>query len=154
MLNKNKISISKFPPDQRDTVFKILVFQKLCKGKFLLQEPWPYDELDEDEVYALRDVLREFMPLDTMVTDMWDWDIHFEDRAFEDTYFDISLGPEEFAIEQAEFLKEDLLAWIDEYGIDYAQEQGDKQEEFENWVYDNCVKFIKGWRLNIVKSFM
>jgi hypothetical protein len=30
------------------------------------------------------------MPLDTMVTDMWDWDIHFEKLTFVDTYFDVA----------------------------------------------------------------
>lgn len=132
---------------------KILAFQKMLPGKFLLKEPFHYDELDEDDVNILKEALKEFMPLDTIVTDLWDCDIHFEDRTFEDTYFDVALGPEEYAIKQARFLKDDILAWIDECGMDYDQGQWDELE-FQNWVLDHCIRFIKGWRLNIIKAII
>jgi len=153
MPDKDNILISALPHDQKDILYKISAFQKMSPGKFLIQEPWPYDELDEDEVDILKEALKEFMPLDTIVTDLWDWDIDFEDRTFEDNYFDVALGAEEYALAQAKFLKEDFLEWIDEYGIDYDQTQWDEEKEFDNWIYDECVKFIKGWRLNIAKAF-
>ena len=151
MLTKDNIPISSFVPNQRDIIFKVLVLQKMCPGKFLIQDPWPYDELDEDDLEALKDDLTRFMPLDTMVTDMWDWDIHFEDRTFEDTYFDVALGPEEYAIEQAMLLKEDILSWIEEYGMDYAHNEWEPKK-FEGWIHGQCVQFITNWRLNILKA--
>lgn len=150
MQSKDNIRISSFSPNQRDIIFKILVFQKMCPDKFLLQDPWPHEELDEDVLEELKYALNRLMPLDSIVIDMWDWDIHFEDRTFKDTYFDVALGPEEYAIEQAMFLKEDMLAWIDEFCIDYAEEEWG--EDFEDWVYEQCVEFIKGWRSNIIKA--
>jgi len=92
------------------------------------------------------------MPLDTMVTDMWDWDIHFEHSTFIDTYFDIALGPEDAALAEVESLKEDVLGWIDEYGMDYAQDQMSK-EEFEEFVVAQCREFILRWRSNIMRRF-
>jgi len=114
--------------------------------------PWPSDDLTEQEVEGLRSALRELVPLDTMVADMWDWDIHFENSTFVDTYFDVALGPEDVALAEAESLKEDILGWIDEYGMDYAQDQM-TQEEFEAMVLMQCREFILGWRGNIVKRF-
>ena len=77
MSMKEDIPISGFEPGQTDILFKTLVLQKLFPGKFLIKDPWPYDEIDEKDVGRAKDTLRELMSLDTMVTDMWDWDIHF-----------------------------------------------------------------------------
>ena len=149
---KENIPISRFGPHQSNILFKRLVFQNLCPGKFLIEDPWQYDELDEDGVEALKDALRELMPLDTIVTDMWDWDIRFEDTTFEDTFFEVALGPEDNVFINVEYLKEDLLQWIDEFGMDYAQDHY-KNEEFEQWVHDQCEEFIQKWRSEIVKKF-
>lgn len=152
MSMKEDIPISGFEPGQTDILFKTLVLQKLFPGKFLIKDPWPYDEIDEKDVGRAKDTLRELMSLDTMVTDMWDWDIHFEDTTFEDSYFDIALGREDYALSEAENLKEDILGWIDEYGMDYAQEQY-SDGQFEEWILEQCREFIIKWRLNILKQF-
>ena len=107
------------------------------------------DDLTEQEVEGLRSALRELMPLDTMVTDMWDRDIHFENSTFENNFFDVALGPEDVALAEAESLREDILGWIDDYGMDYAQDQM-TQEEFEALVLTHCREFILKWRGNIV----
>ncbi len=88
-----------------------------------------------------------------MVTDMWDWDIHFENSTFVDTYFDVALGPEDVALAEAESLQEDILGWIDEYGMDYAQDQM-TQEELEAMVLMQCREFILKWRDNIMGRFV
>lgn len=152
MDTKENIPISRFGQHQSNILFKRLVFQNLCPGKFLIEDPWPFDELDEDGVEALKDKLRELMPLDTLITGMWDWDLHFEDTTFEDSFFEVALGPEENAFKDVEYLQEDLLRWIDEYGMDYAQDQF-SDEEFEQLIYDQCVEFIQKWRSNIVSRF-
>jgi len=79
-----------------------------------------------------KDDLRQLMPLDTIVTDMWDWDIHFEDITFADTYFEVALGLEEVALAYADNLKEDMLLWIDEYDMDYGKTEWGTEEEFED----------------------
>jgi hypothetical protein len=45
MDSKNAIPISQFGSEQAGILFKTLIFQKLYPGKFLIQDPWPYDEL-------------------------------------------------------------------------------------------------------------
>ncbi len=153
MYSTENVPIKLFGQAQADTLFRVLVFQRLCPGKFLLEEPRPPDELTEEEVEGLRSSLRELMPLDTMVTDMWDWDIHFENSTFVDTYFDVALGPEDVALAEAESLQEDILGWIDEYGMDYAQDQM-TQEELEAMVLMQCREFILKWRDNIMGRFV
>lgn len=152
MDSKENIPIKLFGQAQADVLFKILVFQRLCPRKFLIEEPWSPDDLTEEEVEGLRSALWELMPLDTMVTDMWDWNIHFETSTFADTYFDVALGPEDVALAEAESLQEDILHWIDEYGMDYAQDQV-TQEEFEAMVLTQCREFMLKWRGNIVGRF-
>ena len=153
MDSKNAIPISQFGSEQVGILFKTLVFQKLYPGKFLIPNPCPYDELSDEDVEAGKDALRQLMPLDTIVTDMWDYDIHFEESTFgEGTYFDIALGSDESAHSQAEHLKEDMLGWIQEFGMDYAQDQW-TEEEFEQWVLSQCQDFILKWRSNVVRKF-
>ena len=149
---KEDIPISSFAPGQADILFKTLVFQTLFPGKFSIKDPWLYDEIDEEDVGRAKDALRELMPLDTVVTDMWDWDLHFEDTTFKESYFDIAMGREDHALSEAECLKEDILRWIDEYGMDYAQEQY-SEGQFEEWILGQCREFIIKWRLNILKQF-
>lgn len=149
---KDIIPISQFGSQQAGILFKTLVFQKLFPAKFLIPDPWPYDELTDEEVEAGIDALRQLMPLDTIVTDMWDYDVRFEDSTFENTYFDVALGSDEFAYSQAEHLKEDMLGWIQEFGMDYAQDQW-TEEEFGQWVLNQCKDFILKWRSNIVRKF-
>ena len=152
MDSKDAIPISQFGSRQAGILFQTLVFQKLYPGKFLIPDFLPHDELTDDEVEAGKDALRQLMPLDTIVTDMWDYDIHFEDSTFEDTYFDIALGSDEFAYSQAEHLKEDILGWIQEFGMDYAQDQW-TEKEFGQWVLGQCKDFILKWRSSIAKRF-
>ena len=152
MGSRGDIPISRFGSEQCGILFKTLVFQKLFPGKFLISDPWPYDELTDEEVEAGKDVLRQLMPLNTIVTDMWDWDIRFEDLTLDDTYFDVALGSDEFAYSQAEHLKEDVLTWIQEFCMDYAQDQYD-EGEFEQWVLGQWRDFIVKWRNNIEKKF-
>ncbi len=150
--SKKNIHISRFGSDQADILYKRLILQKLCPGKFLIDDPWPYDELDDDGIEAVKDVLRELMPLDTLVSDLWDWDIHCEETTFEDTFFDVALGPEEYALKQADGLKEDILWSIDEFSLDFAEEQFN-DGEFELWVHEQCREFIQKWRHDIFKRF-
>jgi hypothetical protein len=146
------MSISRFGDDQSNLLFRLYVLQKLCPGKFLLKAPWVYDELDDDAVCELKQSLTELMPLDTMVTDMWDWEIHFENITFEDSFFDIAFGTEPVAMEESGCLPQDILGWIDQFDMDYSYMELE-QDQFEKWVEDECVRFISKWRSNIVEQF-
>lgn len=92
------------------------------------------------------------MPSNSMVFDLWHWDIHFEDTSFdglEDAAF--SDGDEQAA--HAESLADDFLQWIDQYDIDYNQSGWDSDEEFEAWIRQQCLDFMKRWRDNVRREF-
>ena len=107
--------------------------------------------MSEEQQADLKVELQSLMPMNSMIMDMWGWDLHFEDHTFDDCFFEVAFGSEELALEQALYLKDDVLKWIDEYEMDYAQESY-KENDSEKWVYDECVKFIKEWRANILAS--
>lgn len=153
MNSQDNLPIKLFGPEQSAVLYKILIFQKLCPGKCLVTEPWPADELSDEEMEKAKDTLRQLMPLDTMVTNMWDWGIRFEDFTFEDCFFDVAIASEDFAMAQAEYLKEDIIRWIDEYDMDYAEEQFEA-EGFEKWILDQCKAFILKWRNNIKDKYL
>ncbi len=142
MSSKEDISSIQSPYELRNTPLKVRVIQKLCFSKTLHNDSWLSDELSEEEIMSVRNALQALMPMDTMVTDMWDWDIRFEDITFEESFFDVAFGGEDEIAGHAEQLKEDILTWIDEYAMDYAQEQWD-DDEFEKWVYEQSVELIK-----------
>jgi len=143
-----EIRLSSFTQDQRQILYKIMAFQKFCPGKFLLSDPWPYEILNDEELEEFKDNLIGLMPLDTIVTDLWDWDIRFEKLTFEDRIFGIALGPDSEVEEGASALTQDMLAWIDEYGMDYAQNEYEN-DEFEKWIYELILNFLNKWRENI-----
>jgi hypothetical protein len=148
MPDYSKITLSEFEPSQAETLYKILVFQKLCPGKFLLDDPYPNAELQEDELWELKRRLNNLMPLESMIIDLWDYDLHFEETTFEATYFDVACGPADLANAEAESLQEEFLNWNIEYNMGY--DQADWEEgEYEKWVLEECKNFIKKWRQNI-----
>lgn len=109
----------------------------------------PFAETDDE---GIKEKLIELMPLNHMVIDLWDWDIHFEEITFDDDLILIATGPEDYAIEQAKLLAEDFLRWIDEYDMDYDQENW-PEGKFEDWIEEGCIAFIKDWRLRVSKEY-
>lgn len=107
------------------------------------------DEEDEDD--PIRERLIELMPLDTIVTDLWDWDIRFESESFDDIA-EVAFGTDEGISEDAKCLADDFLRWIDEYDIDYNQQDWEPGE-FENYIKEQCLAFMQAWRQNVKKEF-
>lgn len=149
---KANTTLGAFGDEQVDAIFALLVFQRLCPRKFVLEDPFPYDELGDEEVEEMRATLTALMPLDTIVADLWDWDIHFEELTFGDSFFRVALGDEVNALAEAKILADDILGWIDEYGMDYAQESFE-DDDFTAWIREESESFIRKWRLNIAKAF-
>lgn len=107
---------------------------------------------DATENNDLSERLVDLMPRDSMVLDLWGWDIRFEDVSFdglEEAAF--SDGDEQAA--HAENLADNFLQWIDQYGIDYNQTGWDSDEDFEAWIRQQCLDFMKKWRENVRREF-
>lgn len=149
----SKIPLAAFKPSQEEILFKVLMLQKLCPEKFLIENPHPLEELNSEEIWELKSKLNDLMPKESVILSLWDYDLHFEDTTFEDTYFDVTLGPEYLALAQSVTLQEDFLNWNIEYNMGY--DQADWEEgEFDKWVLEECKNFIKKWRLNIYNKFI
>lgn len=109
---------------------------------------YPWDGISDEEMEGLKDRLNKCMPLDSMIMDLWDWSIHFEEDLSDDWYFSAALGsPEELefcASELADF----FIEKSDEYAMDY--DQYDDPDFFEEMVKDEAKRFVSGWRHNIL----
>lgn len=105
---------------------------------------------DPQEANARRFV--ECMPLNTIVTDLWDSDIRFEEESFGDIE-EATFCDEELFESFAEQLAVDFERWCDEYDLDYNQNEFDRPEDFSAFVKEECLKFMKGWRSNVRAEF-
>ena len=61
------------------------------------------------------------MPIYSMIADLWDWDVHFEDYLSDDWYFEAAFGEPGTLKSCAEELEEFFLEKAEEYGLDYNQ---------------------------------
>src|SRR5574343_17433 len=84
--------------------------------------------------------LVECMPLYTVVTDLWDWDIRFEEESFDDIE-DVAFCREKEIEHFAELLASDFERWVDEYEMDYNQNEFENPDGFSAFVKEQCVQF-------------
>jgi len=105
---------------------------------------------DADE--ALKRRLVDLMPLNTILTDLWDWDIHFEDESFDDIENAAFCADDEIK-GYADMLTEEFKRYIDEYDVDYNQGGWNTPDAFSAWINEECVKFMTGWRTNVREEF-
>lgn len=105
----------------------------------------------EDDGEKLRERLVALMPRESMVMDLWDWDIHFEETSFDDITEAAFADDEELA-QYADGLANDFQRWIDEYDMDYDQQNGE-EDEFSEWIGEKCLEFMRKWRANVRKEF-
>jgi len=96
--------------------------------------------------------LVECMPQNTVVTDLWDWDIRFEEESFDDIE-DVAFCREEEIEHFAELLASDFERWVDEYEMDYNQNEFENPDGFSAFVKEQCVQFMKEWRQNVKEAF-
>jgi hypothetical protein len=109
--------------------------------------------LDGETAYdVLKRRLVNLMPLDSMIIDLWDWDIHFEDETFDDIKSAAFCTDDEIE-SYAATLADDFEGWIDEYGMDYNQPGWDSHEQFSAWIKEECLNFMKQWRANVRQEF-
>jgi len=86
------------------------------------------------------------MPLNFVITDLWDWDIHFEEFLGDDWYFECAFGSPSSLASCADQLAEYFGEKCGEYGIDY--DYSPSEPAFESLVREQAAEFIFTWRNN------
>ncbi len=123
----------------------------VSKDSHVLKTPYPPSALSEEQLEELKDQLRACMPVKSMIIDLWDWDVHFEECLSDDWYFGAVFGDEASVCSSAEELAEFFLEKCDEYGMDYNQT--DDYPEFEDLIRREAKGFIKNWRQAVVARY-
>ena len=150
MAKEDELTFSEYLEANRQCLIGHFLVSQISNGEYTLPDPWPPEALSDEDMEALTDSLNACIPVNSWITDLWDWDIHFE-RALEyDWYFEAVFG--EAAIQPcADELADFFLEKVEEFDMDYDQHTS--PEIFEALVRDEAYKFIVQWRTNIAHRF-
>lgn len=108
-------------------------------------------ELSDEEFEELKNHLNGCMPLGSMMLDLWDDNVRFEDDLTSDWYIKAAFGTEETLSECAEQLERFFLTQVERLALDYNQ-QGE-EDLFHDLIRDEARQFVKNWRKNIYSLF-
>lgn len=103
--------------------------------------------LEDDKLDDFKRRLGEFMPLNSIIIDLWDWDIQFQWELGDDWFLAAAFGDPGTLDSCATDLADFFLEKVDEYGMDY--DQYDDREGFADLIKKESMKFIENWRQNI-----
>ena len=124
---------------------------ELSKEFDILSTPYPPESLTEEQVEMLKHMIKECIPKDSMIVDLWDWDIHFEESLGDDWVYEAVFGAASSLNACAEKLGDFFLEKADEHGMDYNQDPDDPG--FENLVKESAAWFLVGWRENLCARY-
>jgi hypothetical protein len=135
---------------KRNVILGYYLFDSMGLKGIDLETPYPPATLTEEQLLELKDKLNEFMPVYSMIIDLWDWDVHFEDYLSEDWYFEAVFGDDKSIDYCAENLAEFFLEQVVKFDLDY--DQFGNEDFFEELVLEESKKFIVEWRENIFEK--
>ena len=134
------MTYDEFLDANRNKLVGYLMLCEFLKEPDILHTPYPAAELSEQQLRALKVCLNECMPLDFMITDLWNWDIHFEECLSDDWYFEAVFGSASSLRSCAEQLAEFFVEKCNENDMDYNQSQDDP--EFESRIREHAANFV------------
>lgn len=144
------MSFAEFLQDQRRRLVIEYMLRRWYPESYEPTAPDPEALLDEDDLDDLRSRLRAYMPRDSMIVTLWDWDVQFEDELSDNWFLRAALGDDDTTEECAEELADFFLAMVDQYGIELGLDPG-SEDEAAAMVADEATSFVEGWREAIVK---
>ena len=127
------------------------LLSQVSEAGYHIPTPWPPESLSEEELDKLTEALNSCIPSDSWITDLWNWDIHFEQELEYDWYFDAVFGDSTSIESCADDLADFFLSKMDEFDMDY--DQYSDPETFEELLRDEARNFITKWRANIDQRF-
>jgi len=88
------MNYQKYIKDKECELRAFYILENLTAGKIELDQPYPPALIEEEDLEELRYNLNEYMPKDSPVYDLWDYDLHFEENLENDWYFEVLFGEE------------------------------------------------------------
>ncbi len=145
------MSYEKFAEANKGRLLGLYLLSEWFPDRCSLETPYPPAELSDNELEGFKAHLNACMPLDSLMVDLWKWDIHFENDLEDDWYFETVFGEAASAQACAEQLAEFFLQKVDEYAMDYDQDA--TSNDFKAMVREEALKFVTSWRLRVVDRY-
>lgn len=112
--------------------------------RFQLEMPFIQGKLTEAELEGLKCLIRDQMPLETIITGLWDYDLRFEEDLEDEWFFESAFGD---AVSE-DFCVEDLCNYFleknEEHGI--FDNELDSYDDFRSSIEEESLNFIRKWR--------
>lgn len=112
-----------------------------------LETPYPPQAMSDAVCELFWDEIRASIPLDTMITDLWNWDVHFESHLDDDWFYQAIFGPPEVIAACARDVADFFIEQCYELDLDYGTSPDDP--DFEEMILEESEKLIRGWRQNL-----
>jgi len=109
-------------------------------------------ELSDEEFEELKSNLNGCMPLGSMILDLWDENVRFEENLTPAWYMEAAFGTAETLSDCADKLERFFLENVERLALDYNQHG--EEELFHELIKDEARQFVKNWRKNIYCLFM
>lgn len=119
-------------------------------GRTDLDPTYPGSNNGERE--AVKTALLAHVPLDSVLVDLYDWDVHFANELSDDWFFAAVTGPVGGMNEAAQELAEFFVEQVDKLGLDYNQ-GSQSPEAFQALVLTWSRDFVMQWRQRIVDHY-
>ena len=133
---------------------QLLGYSMICSASnqpIALDAPYPPSVLSKDELEVLKERLSRCMPVDGMIAELRDWDVHLDDELSDDWYFSTVFGDVSGIDSCTEQLVEFFMEQCARLELDYGQSPND--EEFDAHVLDNARNFVLAWRRNVISRY-
>jgi hypothetical protein len=145
------VSYEKFLDAYGNTLLGHYLMAEWCGKRFSPATPAPPSNLSAEALQDVKRRLNECMPLESMILDLWDWDVHFEDVLASDWYFEAVFGDASSLEACADRIGDFFLAQSKRHAMDYDP-QADP-EAFEALVREEARDFVAEWRDNAIARF-
>ncbi len=145
------MSYEQFVEVNKGRLLGLYLLSKWFPGRCSLETPYPPAELSDDELKGFKTHLNACMPLDSLIVDLWSWDIHFENDLEDDWYFETVFGEAASAQACAEQLAEFFIQKADAYVMDHDRVV--TSNDFRAMVREEALKFVTSWRQRIVDRY-
>lgn len=109
-------------------------------------------ELSDEEFEELKNNLNGCMPLGSMILDLWDENVRFEENLTSKWYIEAAFGTEDSLSDCATQLENFFLTHVENLALDYNQYG--EELLFQELIRDEARQFVKNWRKNIYSLFI